>query len=122
MAGDSLTLDGTAGDVLSADDGITVYELPDLPGGGDATGGVFEGVVGAYRRQGYDDGYRQAVRDVLASLVAASETFIREQPTAAQSDLRRVVLGFEGFLEQRLRRLPGSSGLAAAYVEGGLGI
>ena len=55
-------------------------------------------------RQGYDEGYRRAVRDVLSSLLLISEEFIGIRPESSQ-DIRGVLVPFEEHLEQRISRM-----------------
>jgi len=75
-------------------------------------------VIGAYRREGFDAGYRQASRDLLACLVLNSEQFLSERPEGARQELRRVLYAFVDRLERQLDQNWRERG----YVEGGLGI
>ena len=79
-------------------------------------GEVFDGVLGAYRQEGYDAGYRRAVNDLLADFVLISNEFIRSQPTPIP-ELRQALRAFEEHLE----RAAGASS-SKHFVDGGLGI
>src|SRR5688572_27874682 len=73
-----------------------------------------------YYRQGYDEGYRRAVADLVRSVMDLSEQYIKEaaSPDCAQ-EIRCILLPFEEFLERRIDRMsPEGDG----YVHGGLGI
>ena len=83
---------------------------PDL-----ALGGVFDGVLEAYRQEGYEAGYRRAVNDLLADFPLIAADFLRSQ-SAPSPQLRRVLRAFEEHLE----RTAGAS--ANHFVDGGLGI
>ena len=73
-------------------------------------------LLDAYRQQGYERGYQQATRDVLASLVTVTEAYLRSRPGDAPD--RRELYAFVEFLEHRLE----ASAANAGYVTGGLGI
>ncbi len=97
----------------------------------DATniGTAFEGVLGAFRQDGYNAGYRRAINNLLADFVLISQEFLRNQAaatigakesaTAADShSLRQILRSFEEHLEQMAWRTSETT----AYVDGGLGI
>ena len=76
-------------------------------------------VIETYRRDGFDAGYQQATRDLLACLVLNSEQFLQERPQGAlPQDVRRLLYAFVDQLERQLDRNLRTRG----YVEGGLGI
>jgi len=94
-------------------------ELPDstAASSNDASlGNVFDGVLGAFRQDGYEAGYHRAVNDLLAEFVFISEEFIRSH-TSRQTELRQVFRAFE----ERLERAAGAPS-ANHFVDGGLGI
>lgn len=101
------TTDNPAADDALTADSITLIEwpdevgdgLPESPGGSD---GLFRPLLGAYEQHGYAAGYRRAVSDVLAALLAAGEDYIRHERPASAADLRQVVLAFSDHLEHRL--------------------
>jgi hypothetical protein len=66
-----------------------------------ALDGVVDGVLEAYRREGYESGYRRARNDLLADFVLISREFIRDLPTAAP-ELRQILRKFEQHLEQSM--------------------
>ena len=68
--------------------------------------------------QGYDEGRRMAVEQLLRSLLSITEEFIRAEPGGGGDDLRRIVYRFEEHLERRIWSLSRDEGV----VEGGLGI
>jgi hypothetical protein len=82
-----------------------------------ALGGVFDGVLEAYRQEGYEAGYRRAVNDLLADFPLISADFLRSQ-SAPSPELRKVLRAFEEHLEQAA----GASANAHHFVDGGLGI
>jgi hypothetical protein len=71
----------------------------------------------AYRREGFDAGYRQATQDLLACLVLKSEQFIAEHPRS-DHELRKLIYTFVDRLERQIDRNAANRG----FVEGGLGI
>ena len=83
-------------DVVEADpagaaditDRITVTELPD-------TG--FGNVVEAYSRHAFDRGHRVAVTELIASLLPATEAFLRDH-TSGSPEVRETLYRFERFL------------------------
>jgi hypothetical protein len=81
--------------------------------GPDVLGGILE----ASRREGFDEGYQRAARDLLASLVFNAEEFLREHPNRMQ-ELRKVLYTFVARLEQQVDRNAERRG----FFEGGLGI
>lgn len=90
----------------------TDWESAAAPGGG----GVLEGVFGAYRERGYAWGYRRGVADVLAAMLVLAGPFTERQQADAAA-VRRLLHGFEAFVEDHLQR---SS--EAGFVSEGLGI
>jgi hypothetical protein len=78
---------------------------------------VFGGIIEASRREGFDEGYQRAARDLLASLVFNAEEFLREHPDRTQ-ELRKVLYTFVARLERQVDRNAERRG----FVEGGLGI
>ncbi len=66
-----------------------------------ALSGVVDGVLEAYRREGYEFGYRRARNDLLADFALISREFIRNLPTAAP-ELRQILRKFEQHLDQSL--------------------
>ena len=91
------------------------------PTAGDALGEVWS----IYYRQGFDEGYRRALKDLLGSLLSISERFIGEQAgehagpgPCTPSEARRVIYPFEEYLERQISRMTPDEG----YVEGGMGI
>jgi hypothetical protein len=100
-----------------------IQALPDEGGG--SSGGVLAGLLSNYELRGYERGYRRAVEDLLASLVWATEEFLRSQPqssdeapVASAKDRRRLLYEFEEKLEHRIHSLSPDAG----YVSDGLGI
>ncbi len=89
-------------------------------------GGIFSGLLDAYERRGFERGYRQAVHDVMASLVWLTEEFLRDRAAGegasgtaeSPADLRRLAYAFEEHLERHLQSMSHDSG----YVSEGLGI
>ena len=96
----------------SADDGISVFELADSPD----VPAVFSGVLSAYQEQGYESGYRRAVADVLTSMLALTEDYLRQLPDS-DATLRRKLHGFEAFVQRHFLAREG-----AEFVSDGLGI
>ena len=88
----------------------------DAPEADAAVGEAFDGVLGAFRQEGFEAGYRRAVSDLLAEFLLISEEHLHEQPTPG---LRETLLAFErhleNFAEARLA-------IGDGYVDGGLGI
>jgi hypothetical protein len=68
-------------------------------------------------RQGYEEGYQTAVRDLLRSLLSLSEEFLANDPDSRE-DLRPIIYRFEEHLERRLWRMSEKDDC----MEGGLGI
>lgn len=83
----------------------------------EAEAGVFGALFDVYREQGFDCGYRQAIRDVLASLVTVTEAYLRSRPSSAD-ELRGRLYAYVDFLEAHLE----SASHDAGYVNEGLGI
>ena len=90
---------------------VEAAEMDSLPGEAIPT------IWSIYYRQGFDEGYRRAVRDVLGSLLAMSERFIDDQAGSAL-ETRRVVYPFEEYLERQISGMTPDGG----FVEGGMGI
>ncbi|HSI33243.1 MAG: hypothetical protein ACAI43_13445 [Phycisphaerae bacterium] len=77
----------------------------DPPPPGDPGSEIRAGLWSVYYRRGYDDGYRQAVQDVLGLLVFVSEEFLGANgPT---DDPRRLIYAYERHLERQIERLAG---------------
>ena len=68
-------------------------------------------------RQGYEEGYQTAVKDLLKSLLTLSEEILAGVPDSRE-DLRPIVYRFEEHLERRLWRMSANN----EFMEGGLGI
>jgi hypothetical protein len=66
-----------------------------------ALDGLVDGVLEAYRREGYEAGHRRARNDLLADFVLISREFIRDLPTAPQ-ELRQIIRKFEQHLEHSI--------------------
>lgn len=88
---------------------------PNLRSGQD---GLLGEVWSLYYRQGYDEGYQRAVRDLGIALLALCEEYVAQTPQQA-SELRRVLYPFEQYLERRLVSMSPDKDF---YVEGGMGI
>jgi hypothetical protein len=91
---------------------------PEVPDAADAAvGEAFDGVLGAFRQEGFDAGYRRAVNDLLAEFLLISEEYLHEQPNPAPG-LRETLRSFSRHLERfaEIRRELGN------FVDGGLGI
>jgi hypothetical protein len=78
---------------------------------------VFGGIIEASRREGFDEGYQRAARDLLASLVFNAEEFLHDHPNRPQ-ELRKVLYSFVARLEGQIDRNAERRG----FFEGGLGI
>ena len=78
---------------------------------------VFGGIIEAFRRDGFDQGYQRAGHDLLAAMVYNAEIFLREHPGREQ-ELRKVLYSFVARLERQIDR----SIERHSYYEGGLGI
>jgi len=96
---------------------VELIELHDEP-----TGDVFPSLISAYQERGYGRGYKQAVTDIVTSLFAVTEDFVRSNPdklrTTSPAELRRLLYQFGQQLERRLQTLSPDPG----YVADGLGI
>jgi hypothetical protein len=79
---------------------------------------VLGGVIEAYRREGFDTGYRRATLDLLSAMVLNAEEFLHEQPGDAARKLRPTLYAFIERLERQVER----DAQSHRYVEGGLGI
>ncbi len=80
--------------------------------------GILGAVIDAFREEGYERGYARASQDVLDSLVAVAERFLRQSP-GDDPGARKTVYAFVEILE---REIQAASGDVAGYVSGGLGI
>src|SRR5579862_4727016 len=78
--------------------------------------GLLSGLLGAYKEQGYEHGYRRGVADVLASLLLLTEEFLRQQEDP-DPRLRRLFYQFGDYVEANHSPKRG-----ADYFCGGLGI
>jgi len=101
-------------------DGIELIELHDEP-----DGGVFPSLLSVYQQRGYERGYQQAVADIITSLFAVTEDFVKLNDRSAErcrfespTELRRLLYQFGQQLERRLQTLSPDPG----YVSDGLGI
>jgi hypothetical protein len=92
------------------DDRIEVTELP-LPMQ------AAEKLPLVYYSHGYDEGYKQAVNDLLKALLPLSESFLATHPGKAE-EIRRVLYSFEHYLEERINTMTPDRD----FVDGGLGI
>jgi len=96
----------------ASDDGISVIELVDPPGGAE----VLAGVLGAYHEQGYERGYQRALADVRTSLLALTEDYLRGFPELTP-ELRGALRGLEAYLQRHFH-----SHDQPDFVSDGLGI
>lgn len=99
----------------AADDGIELV--------GEGTGSLFSGLLNTYEQRGFERGYRQAVSDLLSSLLWVTEEHLRSPPpggpvAVSPADARRLVYHFEERLEHHILSLSPD----AHYVSDGLGI
>ena len=94
------------------EDGIDVVELD-----GDESGGIFGGVLRAYRHQAYDAGYNAALRDMLMSLRLAGAEYLRRQPGTEDASGRLL-----SEFQQHLERVIVTAVKQEHFVEDGLGI
>jgi hypothetical protein len=76
----------------------TLTQERSSPNAEPALNGLVDGVLEAYRREGYEAGYRRARNDLLADFVLISREFIRDLPTPAP-ELRQILRKFEQHLE-----------------------
>jgi hypothetical protein len=67
-------------------------------------------------RQGYEDGYRRALNDLLSSLPRVCEDYA-QKPAARAAEMDRVICPFEQYLERHIGRMSPDD-----FVTGGLGI
>ena len=65
------------------------------------TADVFGGIIQASRREGFDEGYQRAARDLLAGLVFNAEEFLQEHPNRVQ-ELRKILYQFVAKLERQI--------------------
>ena len=79
--------------------------------------GLLGAVVHAYREEGYQRGYRQALDDLLASLVPVTEEYLRRRRSAGPAE-RQLLYGYVELLERRINAAASDGG----YVTEGLGI
>jgi len=93
-------------------DAIVVTEIPN-----EQSGGIFDGVLRAYRHQGFEAGYAAARREILALARLAAADFIRFH-ALADADALRLLHQFADHLDRSIA-VAGESG---QFVEGGLGI
>jgi hypothetical protein len=87
---------------------ITVAELPDT---------IFGNVIDAYSHHAFERGYQVAVTELIASLLPATETFLRDH-SSGSAEVRETLYRFERFLAQRLD----ANTRPERWVEGGSGI
>ena len=69
---------------------ITVTQLPDT---------IFGNVIEAYSHHSFERGYQVAVTEIIASLLPATEAFLREH--GCSSEHREALYRFERFLARR---------------------
>jgi len=93
------------------------YPQPIAPQAQARIGEVFDGVLDAYRQDGFSAGYRRAISDVLSDFLWVSERFLKEH-SPPPPGLRQVLQEFE----QHLEDLAKPSSPAGGFVDGGLGI
>lgn len=74
------------------DSRITVTDISDS---------VYGDITDPYSNPGFDRGYRVAVTETIASLLPATEAFLRQNP-AASPDVRETLYRFERWLARRL--------------------
>ena len=91
-------------------------DFPDDPA---PSGSAMDGVLEAYRQQGYETGYNRALNDVLADFLLFTQRQLRTSSAAGRETLGNALRQFELQLEQTLTH---RSGRAEQFVEGGLGI
>jgi len=78
--------------------------------------GLLSGLLGAYQEQGYEQGHRRGVADVLASLLLLTEEFLSQQEDP-DPRLRRLFHQFGDYVEANHAPRRG-----AEFFNGGLGI
>jgi hypothetical protein len=83
--------------------------------------GVVDTVMGAYRADGFDAGYRRAVNDLLAEFPLVAKEFLREHECST-AELRQALRDFELRFEQHLEQAAATARPVDQYVDGGLGI
>lgn len=94
------------------DDAIVVTEIAD-----DQSGGIFDGVLRAYRHQGFDAGYVAARHEILASMRLAAADFIHVH-ALADADALRLLREFADHLDRSIA----TADERGHFVAGGLGI
>ena len=70
---------------------------------GEPAADTLDGIWGIYYRRGYEDGHREAIRDVLGSLMVLSEEFLGRD--AGTTDPRQLVYAFERHIENGLEEI-----------------
>lgn len=80
---------------------------------------AFDGVLDAYRQQGYRAGYNRALNGALADFLLFSQQLLRRVEPEQRQRLSEALRQFERTLE---RSLTDRSGSADHFVEDGLGI
>ena len=81
----------------------TDRERPTVEPQPEALGGVWS----VYYRRGFEDGHRQAIQELLGSLVTVSEEFLGNG--IGSEDARRLVYAFEQKIERRIEEIAGSA-------------
>lgn len=127
--GDPSTADTPAAE--SSPDAITETASPagTFPffGSGDSSGDVLESLLVVYEQQGFRQGYRAAIRDLLASVVLTTEDFLETHAAAPRTapmdkgDLRRLLCQFGQHLERHLQTRVSKAGDEIAPPGNGLG-
>jgi hypothetical protein len=77
---------------------------------------LFEGILSAYQRHGYEAGYSRAVHDVRSALTLATAEFIRQRRIIDPA-FRALLRDLESFIQQQMH-----ASANREFVEGGLGI
>lgn len=86
-------------------------------GAGHDAAGILSAAMTIYREKGFEHGYQRAMGDLLASLVPATERYLRNRDLQGL-DARRLIYGYIEFLEAHIQRASSE----ASYMTGGLGI
>jgi hypothetical protein len=77
--------------------------------------GVWPALVDVYQKHGFEAGYARGVNDALATVLEATEDFVRQRPQSAV-ETRRLLHAFSKFLDRRI-----GTGQEDQFVDG-LGI
>lgn len=79
--------------------------------------GVFGALMDVYQRQGHEEGYQNALRDLRASLMFLTDRYLRQTGTEDPA-IRRLIYRYAIYLEDHLPTRSTDS----HYVSDGLGI